>query len=409
MVSGDERRYYGLDALRGGMMMLGIVLHAAEFYIAAPPPALPMPTDRNTSYVFDLVFHFIHSFRMPTFFVLAGFFASLLVEKRGIWGTYKNRAARILAPFAAGMVTVVPLSVLFFFDLMLTLRFGTRDWIPNLDNLEILGGELRAKGLPAGEPSPLHLWFLYYLLYFYLLIPPCAYLARRSAAVRGGIRKFLASPVALLVLGLYTAATLWPYRGAQVHEGFIFFRPHLPSLVYYGSFFVFGYLFHHHRDVLRAFVAHLRLAAALAAFLFPLSLYLSYLENTGVQPYLLVHCAAVVAHGLCTWALIYVFIGAALRYFDYDAPWILYVSQSSYWVFLVHLPIVIFACWWLLQYDVAAELKFLASAGFTTILCFVSYHYLVQRTWVSVFLNGKRFDLDWPWLAQPRAIAQRAE
>jgi hypothetical protein len=40
---------------------------------------------------------------------------------------------------------VVPLSVLFFFDLMLTLRFGTRDWIPNLDNLEILGGVLRAK------------------------------------------------------------------------------------------------------------------------------------------------------------------------------------------------------------------------------------------------------------------------
>src|SRR5204863_32702 len=68
MVSGDERRYYGLDALRGGMMMLGIVLHAAEFYLAAPPPALPMPTDRNTSYVFDLLFHFIHSFRMPTFF-----------------------------------------------------------------------------------------------------------------------------------------------------------------------------------------------------------------------------------------------------------------------------------------------------------------------------------------------------
>jgi hypothetical protein len=201
----------------------------------------------------------------------------------------------------------------------------------------------------------------------------------------GGIRKFLASPVALLVLGLYTAATLWPYRGAQVHEGFIFFRPHLPSLVYYGSFFVFGYLFHHHRDVLKALVAHLRLAAALAAFLFPVSLYLSYLENTGVQPYLLVHSAAVLAHGLCTWALIYVFIGAALRYFDYDAPWILYVSQSSYWVFLVHLPIVIFACWWLTRFDLAAELKFVAAVGFTTLLCFASYHYLVQRTGSACF------------------------
>jgi hypothetical protein len=130
------------------------------------------------------------------------------------------------------------------------------------------------------------------------------------------------------------------------------------------------------------------------------SLYLSYLENAGVQPYLLVHSAAIVAHGLCTWALVYAFIGVALRYFDYEAPWILYVSQSSYWVFLVHLPIVIFACWWLMQFNLAAELKFLAAVAFTTALCFLSYHYLVQKTWVSSFLNGKRFDLDWPWRAQ---------
>src|SRR5258706_4280468 len=102
----DERRYYGLDALRGGMMMLGIVLHGATFYLAAPPPMLAPLTDRNTSYVFDLVFAFIHSFRMPTFFVLAGFFTALLVERRGVWGTYRNRAARILAPLAAGVVTI---------------------------------------------------------------------------------------------------------------------------------------------------------------------------------------------------------------------------------------------------------------------------------------------------------------
>jgi hypothetical protein len=38
----DERRYFGLDALRGGMMMLGIVLHAAWLYLAAPPPTMPI-------------------------------------------------------------------------------------------------------------------------------------------------------------------------------------------------------------------------------------------------------------------------------------------------------------------------------------------------------------------------------
>ena len=68
----DDRRYYGLDALRGGMMMLGIVLHGATFYLVSPPATMPIPTDRNNAFIFDLLFHFIHSFRMPTFFVLAG-------------------------------------------------------------------------------------------------------------------------------------------------------------------------------------------------------------------------------------------------------------------------------------------------------------------------------------------------
>ncbi len=403
----DVRRYYALDALRGGMMMLGIVLHAAEFYMAAPPPALPMPTDRNTAYVFDLLFHFIHSFRMPTFFVLAGFFAALLVEKRGLWGTYRNRAARVLGPLLAGLLTVVPIAVLLFVDFMLGVRFGTHELIPDLARLRVLEGEWRAAGLPVGEPSPLHLWFLYYLLYFYLLIPLCRVLPGRSAVLDRGIRRLLASPLLLPALGLYTAATLWPFRGGQVHEGFIFFRPHLPSLIYYGSFFVLGYLLHRYREVLQTVVRHLPWCAALALVLFPLSLFASNLENAGVQPRLAVHVAAVVLHGLCTWALIYAFIGAALRFFDRESPWILYISQSSYWVFLVHMPIVILACWWLLQFDARAELKFLAAAGFTTALCFLSYHYLVQRTWVSVFLNGRRFDLDWPWRGQ-RGDAGRA-
>lgn len=399
----DERRYFGLDALRGGMMMLGIVLHAAMLYLVAPPAAMPIPTDRNNALVFDLVFAFIHSFRMPTFFVLAGFFTALLIEKRGLWGTYKNRAARILAPLAAGMVTILPLTGLFMFDFMLAARFGTNDLIPDREALQALSQEMAAKGAPTGQLPLGHLWFLYYLCYFYLLIPLCQLLQGCTAGREERIKRWLASPFLLLAFALYTAATLWPYHGGQVHEGFIYLKPHVPSLIYYGSFFMLGYLFHHYRDFLQALARGVPLWTALALILFPLALYASHLDNGARGANVALHLAAVLANGLCTWALIYLFLGSALRFFDRDSPWIVYVSQSSYWVFLVHLPLVTFAGWWLVQFDLPAVLKFVLVCAFTAAVGFLSFHYWVQRTWVSVFLHGRRFDLDWPWREVRRA------
>ena len=139
------------------------------------------------------------------------------------------------------------------------------------------------------------------------------------------------------------------------------------------------------------------LMRGIAAILFPLALYASHLEYASAKGAFGPHLAAVVANGLCTWALVYFFVGCALRWFDRASPWALYASQSSYWVFLVHMPVVAAAGWWLVRYDLPAPVKFLLAAGFTTLVCFLTYHYWVQRTWVSVFLNGRRFDLDWPW------------
>ena len=176
----DERRYYGLDALRGGMMMLGIVLHGAMFYLASPPPAMPAVIDRNNSAGFDVMLALIHSFRMPTFFVVAGFFAALLVEKRGVAAMYKDRARRVLAPFLAGVVTILPLTVLFMVDFMIAARYGSHRLLPDPEALKALDREMRAMGAPQGQIPLVHLWFLYYLCYFYLLIPVCRALAARS-------------------------------------------------------------------------------------------------------------------------------------------------------------------------------------------------------------------------------------
>ncbi len=397
----DNRRYYGLDALRGGMMMLGIVLHAAMLYLASPPPTMPIPTDANNSPVFDLVFHFIHSFRMPTFFVLSGFFTALLVEKRGAWGTLKNRAARILAPLVAGVFTILPLTVLFMLDFMIAARYGIFELIPSRGDAMALASSVAARSIEVdkheGEVALAHLWFLYYLCYFYLLIPICRWLVTLSLPHEGKVGRLLAWPPLLVVFALYTAATLWPFHGGQVQEGFIFLKPHPPSLLYYGSFFVIGYFFHHYRDFLQALARRVPAWALLSAVCFPLALYLSHLDNDLRGKDFALHLAAVLSNGLCTWALIYLFIGGALRFFDRDSPWIQYTSQSSYWVFLVHMPLVNLAGWWLVRYDLPAMIKFVLVCAFTAAVAFLTFHFWVQKTWLSSFLHGRRFDLEWPW------------
>ena len=395
----DERRYYGLDALRGFMMMLGIVLHAALLYLTSPPPAAPIPTDRNNAVVFDVMFEFIHDFRMPTFFVLAGFFTALLVEKRGVTGTLQNRCSRILLPLLAALVLILPPTLILMCDFMLSVRFGTHDLIPDIPQLKSLGAEMAAKtGEPGGRLPIGHLWFLYYLCMFYLLILPVRWLLARSGVIEAALTRALGNPFTMITFSLWTAITLWPFKGGQVHEGFVYFTPHPPSLLYYGSFFVFGYCIHTWRAFLQTAMSHVWTMAMLAAFLFPLSTVLSALDNSARGGSAELHLYSVLANALCTWALIYFFIGAALRYCDRPSPWIEYTSQSSYWVFLVHMPLVSLAGWWLLQFDLHAVFKFLLVCVFTSVIAFLTFHYGVQKTWIGSFLHGRRLNLVWPWL-----------
>ncbi|MDF3013567.1 MAG: hypothetical protein K0Q78_1771, partial [Cellvibrio sp.] len=91
-----ERLHY-LDNLRALAMIGGVFFHAALAY----SPILHnfwLTADTQQSGLVDIVGWFSHLFRMPLFFVIAGFFVALLVSKRGMGGMLANRAKRILLP-----------------------------------------------------------------------------------------------------------------------------------------------------------------------------------------------------------------------------------------------------------------------------------------------------------------------
>ena len=83
------------------MMLLGLVLHSAVNYVVFPlGPAWPYK-DPATSTVFDILVFVIHLFRMPVFFVAAGFFAAMLMERDGARGILRQSCEASADPAGA--------------------------------------------------------------------------------------------------------------------------------------------------------------------------------------------------------------------------------------------------------------------------------------------------------------------
>jgi hypothetical protein len=77
-------------------LLLGVFGHAAISFF--PDPSW-VADDSDSSPVLLVAFFTQHIFRMSLFFAIAGFFAHLLIEKRGFKGFAANRLKRIALPF----------------------------------------------------------------------------------------------------------------------------------------------------------------------------------------------------------------------------------------------------------------------------------------------------------------------
>src|SRR5690554_2417238 len=96
---GAGERLHALDAARAGALLLGVVFHASMAYL--PGPSFWFVQD-DTAPAMALIFYVTHIFRMALFFLLAGFFARMMLHRQGTGGFIRNRAKRILLPLVVG-------------------------------------------------------------------------------------------------------------------------------------------------------------------------------------------------------------------------------------------------------------------------------------------------------------------
>jgi glucan biosynthesis protein C len=390
------KRLHALDALRAAMMLLGLVLHSAASYTTYSLEAAWPYQDAHRTGLADWLVFIIHLFRMPAFFVMAGFFAAFLYAREGTAGFLAHRARRLLLPLVAAWIVIFPL-----------VRSGFAYALTGGGRVGLDAAMQVLTTAPYADPSLAHLWFIYYLIIFCLVAAVVVPIVERAA---GGARGILLNAFArlaptvsgCLLLGVVSAVTLLPMSRPTLDTSFAFV-PALRVLVAYAVFFTFGWLLFARREVVPAFGQ--RPWRYLSAAFLTSIIYMVIVVSTAATPTFAGHLAGISAAGIAMWLWIYGVTGFFVRYFEEARPLQRYLSDASYWMYLIHLPFAIWIPGVLAPRAIPGALKLLIVLAGTSAVTVATYHLFVRSTAIGAFLNGRKFDRALPRVAGAPASA----
>ncbi|WP_439477147.1 acyltransferase family protein [Brevundimonas sp.] len=387
-------RLHGLDALRGAALLLGVVLHASMSYF---PVTIWIVPDTDNSPVASAIFFAIHLFRMTSFFLIAGLFAHMMLDRRGSFGFIKDRLIRIAGPLAA------------FWTPVLAAIIAGLVWMAAIRN----GGSIPTDGPPPPpltlETFPLtHLWFLWVLLILYaatmVLRAPFAMADRDGGWGRlvDRITGALIGPWSPALMGAPLAIAFWlapnwtPFFGIPTPDtGLV---PNAVALTAFGTAFGLGFLLDRRRDLL------VRIERLWPVFtVVALGVGTAAMVMVGgpvpdlapvTDPELKAPLAAVMA--LAVFASTFAVLSLALRFASGHSAVRRYLADSSYWVYIVHLPLVLVGQILVVNETWPWFVKFGAVIGGTMAVSLLTYELLVRHSFVGRWLNGRSI----PWRRQ---------
>lgn len=381
-------RLHGLDALRAGALLLGVLLHASISFLPGAK-FFWMVSDNQKTVLLGPVFFVIHIFRMPLFFMLAGYFAYLVLQKKGWAGFIKDRFKRITLPLLLGWPVI-------FTAIVAAIVLAA--WVRN-------GGSLPKQSPPpptfAADSFPLaHLWFLYMLTLLYAICLSLWAVCRRLGilphmrrcadrlmpAMSGWLGPMLlALPVALALF--YTPYWV-SWFGVPTPDQSLY--PGRAAWVSFGMAFGFGWMLQQSPATLPRWQQRWHWHLGLALMMTACCLYLG-----GLTPKLVpaVHDKSKLMfawlYTAAAWNFCFGLTGLALKFMKRENPRVRYLADASYWIYLVHLPLVMALQALVSRSEWHWTIKLVTVLLGTLALALFSYHYLVRFTWVGKFLNGQ--------------------
>lgn len=314
-----------------------------------------------------------------------------------------------------------------------SLDVGTTRYIASLLQLDLkedglegrkaaITANLREHGATAGRKSSItdllmqipvfnHLWFLWFLWWLVLGYAALSAVGSRLPSIRVPAWLVL-SPARYLWLIPLTMIPQWfmggsgpaPIFGPDTSTGLLPI-PHI--LAYYAVFFGFGALYFGFNDqsgrvgerwwlaLSIGLVVVLPLGLALIeGWAGPTSVALSPLHRRVVSVFLQATYAWLITFGL---------MGLFRRVSPVESPRMQYLSDSAYWLYLAHLPLIVLAQLAVRDWPIPAFAKFVLIVVVVSSFLLWTYQVMVRYTALGRFLNGPRVRPE--RVAEPAAVA----
>ncbi|WP_246231438.1 acyltransferase family protein [Rhizobium oryzihabitans] len=362
-------------------MLLGIPYHASLLYSHALPWDIK---DLETSPVLSALGAALVTFRMPAFFLVAGYFSIMVIGKKGKMRWLRQRFLRLGLPFIVAVLLLGPLQLF-----MLQLSAIAKGDITVTQMMESLPDLLQ-----PSEQWIMHLWFLPALITYSVLLAGLLYLLERPplAEAKDWFYRVNGRYPLLFLTAFCIFPVLWEWMvygsgllAAKSENGlFLIYERASDPYARYLPFFLIGALLRRDRALFHRFRQTGMLTGIVASGSIATAVTLR-LQNPFVNSAMLILASAIAAVTMSR-----LLIDLACRYFDRPSPLARGMTDASFTIYLLHHPLIYAFGTLFILISLPPVFEFAIIVVATTVAAYM-LHQAIRRSPLALFLfNGIR-------------------
>lgn len=355
-------RYYYLDSARAIFMILGVFYHTALIY---SNDIIWRVSSSYSNIFFDLFSQFLHLFRMDGFYIIAGFFSALILKKKGLNFFLKDRVVRFMIP-------------MFFIGFTLNYYMNRLSYNKEYNNDFIL---YLLKGEWLG-----HLWFLGNLI-IYILISVLLIIKYEKSIENLKIKKTYNLIFVFCLLSFIFYSIGYVFDKILIDR--IFFITFSNLFEYFPSF-IFGLYLYFHKKYLEKILSIniLKKYFFISIPVFIIYFYIhTYLDHIFFLKIISIFLGILLS---IVFSLYFIKLFKNINYLNQYNKNINKLAQSSYTIYLLHQPFIIFLFYLIepLNIQLGGFILITTITLFSTI--FIHFYIVEKFTIFALLINGKK-------------------